>query len=100
VVPASRGGADEESNLCLSCRACNVRKSDHLVFRDDVTGQEVALFNPREHRWTDHFQVDLDSAEIHGTTPTGRATLACLDLNNALQLSARQLWIRLRIFPG
>jgi hypothetical protein len=99
VVPSSRGGADDDSNLCLSCRACNLHKSDHLVFRDDVTGEQVALFNPREQRWADHFRVDLDSAEIHGTTATGRATLACLDLNTALQMSARHLWIRLRLFP-
>ena len=71
VLPSCRGGADDASNLCLSWRACNLRKSDHMVFRDDVTGEETALFNPRAQRWIDHFRVDLDSAEIHGTTATG-----------------------------
>src|SRR5262249_23072251 len=28
VRPACHGGADDESNLCLACRACNVRKGD------------------------------------------------------------------------
>ncbi len=76
-----------------------MRKSDHLTFRDDVTQEEVSLFNPREQRWTEHFLVDTESGDIHGTTPTGRATILCLDFNHPLQLTARQLWIRLRMFP-
>jgi hypothetical protein len=99
VHPTSRGGADDDSNFCLSCRACNLRKSDRLKFRDDVTKQDAPLFDPRRQRWSEHFQVDLESAELQGMTPTGRATVACLDLNNPLQISARQLWIRLRLFP-
>jgi hypothetical protein len=99
VVPASRGGADDEGNRCLACRACNVRKADRLVGRDDTTGAEAPLFHPRLQRWAEHFRVDLESGEIQGVTPTGRATVACLDLNHALQLAARQLWIRLRLFP-
>ena len=59
----------------------------------------MPLFHPREQRWTEHFAVDLESGEIQGTTPTGRATVACLDLNHSLQLAARCLWIRLRLFP-
>jgi hypothetical protein len=99
VIPTSRGGADDEANLCLACRACNLRKSDRLVHYDDLTRAEAPLFHPREQRWSDHFIADYESGEIQGTTPTGRATVACLDLNHPLQLTARQLWIRLRIFP-
>ncbi len=61
ILPTSRGGKDEEGNLCLACRACNLRKSDRLVWHDEVTGQDVALFNPRAERWSDHFVVDLES---------------------------------------
>jgi hypothetical protein len=99
VHPTSRGGAEDETNLCLSCRACNLRKSDRLAFFDEVTQGEAPLFDPRRQRWPEHFQIDLESAEIQGTTPTGRATVACLDLNHPLQITARQLWIRLRLFP-
>ncbi len=99
VRPASRGRADEDSNLCLSCRGCNLRKSDRLAWRDDVTGAEASLFNPREQRWEEHFLVDSDTGEIHGKTPIGRATVACLDLNSPLQFAARPLWIRLRLYP-
>jgi hypothetical protein len=99
VHPTSRGGADEEANLCLACRGCNLRKGDRLTARDEITREEVPLFHPRQQRWEEHFAIDLESGEINGTTPTGRATAACLDLNHPLQLTARQLWIRFRLFP-
>jgi hypothetical protein len=99
VVPRSRGGGDEDANLCLSCRACNLRKRDLLVYRDEATGQDVPLFHPREQGWAEHFMIDHDSGEICGTTPVGHATVACLDFNHPLQLMARQYWIRLRLFP-
>jgi hypothetical protein len=99
VLPTSRGGSDEDANLCLACRACNLRKGDRQAATDERTGHEWPLFNPREQRWSDHFRVDLETGAIDGTTATGRATVACLDLNHPLQLTARQLWIRLRLFP-
>ncbi len=38
VVPRSHDGGDDEANLALACRACNVAKSDHLTgeFDDDA----------------------------------------------------------------
>jgi hypothetical protein len=99
ILPTARGGPDDEANLCLACRACNLHKSDRLVALDELSGEEVALFHPRQHRWDEHFCVDVESGEIQGITPTGRATAACLDLNHPLQLAARLLWIRLRLFP-
>lgn len=99
VIPTSRAGTDDQENLCLACRACNLRKSDRLGARDDATGEEVSLYHPRRQRWSDHFRVDLESGEIQGATPIGRATVVALDLNHPLQLAARLLWIRLRLFP-
>ena len=99
VIPTSRGGKDDEANLCLACRACNLRKSDRLVAFDGIGGQEVALFHPRQQRWEEHFRIEIESGELQGITPTGRATVACLDLNHPLQLTARLLWIQLRLFP-
>jgi hypothetical protein len=99
IIPTSRGGADDEANLCLACRACNLRKGDRLDYLDDLTRAEMPLFHPRQQRWSDNFTVDYESGEIHGATPAGRATVACLDLNHPLQLTARQVWIQLRMFP-
>jgi hypothetical protein len=99
VLPTSRGGTDDEDNLCLACRACNLRKSDRVVALDDVSGVEVPLFHPRQHRWSDHFGVDTESGELQSMTPIGRVTIARLDLNHPLQLTARLMWIRLRLYP-
>ncbi len=98
-MPTSRGGRDEEAKLCLACRACNLRKSDRLTALDELSGEEVPLFHPRQQRWSEHFRVDVESGELEGMTPTGRVRVASLDLNHPLQLMARVLWIRLRLFP-
>jgi hypothetical protein len=99
VCPVARGGKDSEENLALTCRACNVFKADYQTARDEVTGVEVAVFDPRRDRWDEHFRADIDTGEIHGLTPTGRATVARLNMNDPVQSTARQLWIRLRLFP-
>ena len=99
IIPVSLGGADDDSNLALACRACNLYKSDHLTGVDDTTECEVMLFHPRQYRWNDHFQVDTDSGVISGKTPEGRATVNRLRMNVEMQLEARRLWMRLEIFP-
>jgi hypothetical protein len=99
IVPATRGGADGLPNLALACRACNVRKADTVIGTDELTGAEVPLFHPRSDRWAEHFRFDPDTAELLALTPTGRVTLARLDLNHPLQIAARQVWVALRLYP-
>jgi 5-methylcytosine-specific restriction endonuclease McrA len=99
VVPLSRGGVDNESNLALACRACNLHKADHRTGVDEETQTVVSLFHPRQDRWEDHFGIDTEIGAIQGITPVGRGTIARLQINTPLQLSARQLWIRLGLFP-
>ncbi len=70
-----------------------------MTFRDPITQANVPLFDPRDQRWDAHFTIDLNSGEIVGITPTGRATVGCLDMNHPSQVSARQLWIRFRFYP-
>jgi hypothetical protein len=99
VVPPSRGGGDGDANLALACRSCNLHKSNHLTGADDLTGTEVPLFTPRADRWGEHFECDLDRGEVRGRTATGRATAERLRMNDPVQVTARLLWIRLRLFP-
>jgi len=99
IVPAGLGGADQESNRALSCRACNLYKSNHLQAVDPQTQMPVPLFNPREHRWNEHFTADETTGAMLGLTTTGRATVDCLKMNRYAQLTARRLWMRLGLFP-
>ena len=99
VVPTSHSGTDELANLALTCRSCNLFKSNHLTGWDDVSGTEVALFNPRGDQWPEHFELDQERGEIRGLTATGRATVTRLRMNDPVQIAARLLWIRLRIYP-
>lgn len=99
VHPISLGGGDEPANLALACRACNTFKTDATTGRDEVTAAEVPLFNPRADRWDEHFSLDLDTGVVVGLTPTGRATVAQLRFNDPQHLTARLIWIELRLYP-
>lgn len=98
IEPVSRGGTDASSNLALSCPSCNGHKSAATTGWDDDTAAEVPLLNPRTDRWDEHFAFDVDTGTIHGLTPTGRATVTRLCMNDPLPLAARLLWVELGIY--
>ena len=93
LVPRSRGGTDDEDNLWPACDPCNDFKQARTEARDPVTGARVPLFNPRRQRWGDHFVWIGGGLRISGRTPTGRATVAALQLNRELLVEARATWI-------
>lgn len=82
LQPQSAGGSDEPDNLALACRNCNERRGNRINGRDPDTGESVTLFNPRGQDWSDHFSWDTNRVRIVGRTPTGRATVVLLDLND------------------
>jgi hypothetical protein len=86
-------------NLALACRACNLFKQNRTTAIDPEQGNSVSLFHPRREHWEDHFTFDAESQHIQGITPTGRATVALLQMNSELALGARRLWITLELFP-
>ena len=99
TIPISKRGSDELENLALSCRICNLRKSDHTTAIDPLTQTIVPLFNPRQHTWSEHFAKSTTSPYlIIGKTPIGRAAIDRLDLNSNLQVRAREFWVALGIF--
>ena len=58
IVPRSANGSDALENLALACESCNLYKSSSLFALDRVTGEGVALFNPRRQAWEQHFRSD------------------------------------------
>lgn len=99
IEPLVRGGSDEESNLALACRSCNLHKADALDAPDPVTQTVLRLFHPRRDVWGDHFTVEVRTGEIVGRTSVGRATVSRLQMNTQAQLAARRQWMRLKLFP-
>jgi len=93
IVPASRGGSDEESNLWLACHACNLYKGAKTHGLDPLSGRRVRLFNPRSQRWARHFRWSDDGAQIIGRTACGRATVVELSLNNLIAVTVRRHWV-------
>lgn len=89
VVPLSKGGKDEPDNLALACFHCNRKKSDRRTAPDPRSGQEVALFNPRQENWRDHFAWSTDYLTIVPLTAIGRATAATLELNRERVINIR-----------
>lgn len=99
IVPRSRGGTDEESNLALSCQGCNNFKHAHIDAPDPVNGKIVPLFHPRRDRWEDHFGWSEDSDQMIGLTPIGRATIVRLRLNRSGVVNLRRVLTALGEHP-
>jgi 5-methylcytosine-specific restriction endonuclease McrA len=99
VVPSSRGGLTTFENLAYACPHCNDRKWAHVEFEDPETGQIVPLFHPRKDSWQDHFRWSSHTdLEVIGTTASGRATVACLQLNHPELTSIRRELRKLGVF--
>jgi hypothetical protein len=92
IVPRSRGGQTDMANMALACPHCNARKWAYMDGEDPVSGQRMALFNPRTQRWEEHFQWSVQRPfEIIGISAHGRATVARLQMNHPDLVSIRRL---------
>jgi len=99
IVARQHGGKAQPENLALACWSCNLKKGPNLSEIDPETGCTTALFHPRRDRWTDHFAALIGTliplgVEIRGLTPTGRATVRVLGLNEEMRQMVRyELWL-------
>lgn len=104
IQPRSLNGRDDFDNLALACRRCNERRYNFITGIDSETETEIALFNPRQQQWSEHFIWTVDALQIVGKTPTGRATCNRLDLNDERReepfiQNARQQWVAAGLHP-
>lgn len=93
IVPEATGGSSDETNLWLACPRCNRYKGAQTQAIDEQTGEKVSLFDPRRQQWKDHFAWEQDGLYVVGLTPTGRATVGALQMNNPFIIHSRQVWI-------
>ena len=99
IVPKALGGANQPGNLCAACYRCNEYKGAKTHETDPTTGTLTPIFNPRTQVWREHFAWANGGTHTVGLTPTGRATVIALRLNNEYVVEARVLWIARRWHP-
>ena len=87
IVSKQHGGRDAVDNLAPACHRCNLKKGPNLTGVDAVTRELVPLFDPRRNRWEEHFE--FQNTKIEGLTPTGRATVRLLAMNDPRRLELR-----------
>jgi HNH endonuclease len=87
IVAKQHGGMDAVDNLALACHRCNLCKGPNLTGVDPHTRSVVTLFHPRHDRWHQHFV--FRNARIEGLTPSGRATVELLKMNDARRIELR-----------
>lgn len=97
IIARQHGGSDDPSNLALSCHHCNLHKGPNIAGIDPDTGQMVALFHPRRDSWPVHFR--WQGAELTGLTPTARATILVLAINDPDFRSMRGALLTAGRFP-
>jgi hypothetical protein len=89
IIPRQHGGTDDVSNLALACPNCNFQKGPNLAAIDPIGEEIVTLFNPRRDSWFDHFLYQ--DTYVMGLTPTGRATISLLEMNDPERRRIREL---------
>lgn len=99
LIPQSLNGSDDPENLALACHRCNGRRYNFTTGIDPETQAVVALFNPRQQQWSDHFIWTADGLRIFGISSVGRTTCIRLDFNDDYHdegsiRNARRLWLR------
>jgi HNH endonuclease len=99
LIPQSFDGSDGPDNLALACHRCNGRRYNFTTGIDPDTQTVVALFNPRQQHWAEHFIWTVDGLRVLGISLVGRTTCIRLDLNDDYHdegsiRKARRLWLR------
>lgn len=80
IIPLQHGGETIESNLALACMRCNRYKGPNIGSIDPATGELIRFFNPRIHKWDEHFE--LEGGIISPLTPESRVTVKIFRIND------------------
>jgi hypothetical protein len=88
IVARKHGGSDDDGNLALACQQCNLHKGPNLSGIDPPSRKIVELFHPRKDVWVEHFS--FQDYRIAGLTPSGRATVHVLNMNDLDRINIRE----------
>jgi hypothetical protein len=98
VIATRHRGKTELSNLALACMECNRFKGPNIASVDPESQEIIPLFNPRKHRWLEHFRTD-GGGRIIPLTRIGRATAALLNFSDPDREAARRKLAVARQYP-
>ena len=95
IIAEKHSGSTIAENLALSCFYCNSFKGPNIAGIDPEGAPDVAvqLFHPRRDEWAAHFH--WNGPYLTGITPTGRATVAVLRINEPDVVELRRLLLDL-----
>ena len=99
IVPRVRGGHTTQENLAFACTGCNGKKYDKTEGFNPLEEETAPLYNPRKHNWSDHFMWRKGYTELTGITPTGRASIATLQLNRTAVVNLRRVLFLAGVHP-
>jgi len=91
LIAQKHGGESTSANLALACFDCNRFKGSDIASIDEVTGELIALFNPRIQHWHDHFT--LHAGQIIPLTPVGRVTQKLCNSIFPCALTFASVWL-------
>jgi hypothetical protein len=99
ILPIAPGGTTSTENLCLAGPTCNRYKSIRRKFPDPAPDKTAPLYYPQVDRWSEHFTWNETATHLVGLTPTGRATIAALNMNRAQLIRLQRIWVKLSEHP-
>jgi hypothetical protein len=97
IIARKHGGATTAQNLALACFPCNNHKGPNIAGREPLTKRIVPLFNPRRHKWSEHFL--WDGPFLEGRNAIARATIVVLEINLPHRVDLRRSLIDEDVFP-
>jgi 5-methylcytosine-specific restriction endonuclease McrA len=99
ILPIKFGGTNELDNLAWACDGSNTNKGSYIQWIDPVSGVKLALFNPRQDVWKNHFQWNEDFSTIITLTPVAGATLDLLKMNRLGLVNIRKALFVYGVLP-
>lgn len=97
IIAEKHHGKTILRNLAWSCFDCNRFKGSDIASLDPITGRLTRIFNPRRHKWNEHFRVA--DGEITPLTAIGRVTADILKFNLPERVEVRSILAQAGRYP-
>lgn len=90
ILAQSLGGTNNLGNLAYCCFLCNRLKTNKKLLLDPNSLEWFPIYNPRIHKWSEHFMWNEETVLIIGKTSIGILTINVLKLNREKLIEYRE----------